>query len=145
MAHAIYLVDVLGTGTQADAFRPDVPAGISFACLMIHEVKKKALIVTGADNLPVKAGRTRLFNGLDINDLKNKARTTNPTASQRDALNAWLTANGWQAVPTAPYDAGDKNPDGTVKLRPAPVSWLEVVDFVANQVNPGANLTGAYV
>lgn len=122
MAHAIYLADVIGTGTQADPYRPDVPAGTAYSCVMIHEAKRKCIVLTADDALPNKTGRSRLFNGLNLADLRGRADTTNPTGAQRTAINTWLTNNGFQAVP------GDM------------VTWREVVEFAAGQVNPGVRL-----
>lgn len=127
MAHAIYLVNVVGTGAADDAYRPDVPDGTAFTCLMIHEAKRKAIVLTAADALPSKTGRSRLFNGLNMDDLRNKAATTNPTASQRTAINNWLTNNGFDPVP------GDA------------VTWREVIEFAAGQVNPGVSLDSVFV
>lgn len=139
---------MIGTGTQADPYRPDLddrPAGSGYTCLMIHEAKQKAIVVMNTDTMPAKAGRTRLFTGLNLDDLKNKGRNTNPAAGVRTTINNWLTAGGFQTIPTQPYDAGEKNADGTTKLTPAPVTWREVVDFAIGQVNPGASLETIFV
>lgn len=127
MAHAVYICNAVGSGTALDPYRPDVPDGTQFTCLMIHEAKAKAVVVTAADALPAKAGRTRLFNGATIDDLRAKALATSPTGAMRPTVNAWLANNGYETVPVAA------------------VSWAEVVEFVVGQVNPGATIDAAYV
>lgn len=115
---AVYLTNVIGDGGPTSAYRPDVAA--SYACLMIHEAKAKAVIVSPSDTLP---GAIRLLTGTNLADLRAKAATTNPTSAQRTAVANWLSTNGYAPLPAAA------------------VTWLDVIHHVAHQVNPAANLT----
>lgn len=116
---SIFLIDVIGDGqTPATAWRPDVPTGTEYRCLMLHEAKRKALILTPVDTI---TGATRLLQAADTDALRLKARTTNPTAAQRTTINSWLTTNGYSTLP-------------------AGVTWAQAIHHIARQVNPAADL-----
>lgn len=117
---SVYLTNVTGDGASpATAYRPDATG--SFACLMIHETKRKAVIVSPSDTL-TGTGITKLVTGTSVDDLRTKARSTNPTATQRTAMNNWLTTNTYTPLPAAA------------------VSWWDCIHHIARQVNPAANL-----
>lgn len=119
---SVYLTNVTGDGlAPATAYRPDVPAGVSFACLMLHEAKRRALVVSPSDTLS-GTGITKLVTGTSLADLRTTAKATNPTAALRTAMNNWLTANGY-----APLTA-------------AQVTWWDCIHHIARQVNPVADL-----
>lgn len=119
---AVYLCNVIGDGVSTTtAYRPNVPAGTQFACLMIHEVKARAIIVS-TDNTLSGTGITMLLSDTDWAALRIKAATTNPTAGQRTNLSTWLSANGY------------------LPLTAAQVTWLDCIHFIARQVNPAADL-----
>lgn len=117
---SVYLANVTGDGLTPDtAYRPDVTG--PFVCLMIHEAKSKAVIVSPSDTL-TGTGITKLVTGTSLDDMRTKARTTNPTSTQRTNINNWLSANGYTALPAEA------------------VTWWDCVHHVARQVNPAADL-----
>jgi hypothetical protein len=116
---SVYLVNVIGDGVTMDtAYRPDVPDGTVYTCLMLHPAKMRALILSPTDAI---VGATRLVQAADVPALRAKAKTTSPTAAQRTTIQTWMTANGY----------------GTL---PAGVTWAQVIHFIARQVNPAADL-----
>lgn len=124
---AIYLCSVTGDGVStATAYRPSLPAGAAYACLMIHEAKSRAMIVS-PDNTLTGTGITMLLSDTDWDALRTKAATTNPTAGQRTSLATWLAANSY------------------LPLTAAQVTWLDCIHFVARQVNSAADLGLTYV
>ena len=119
---AVYLCNVTGDGlSPATAHRPNVPAGTLYACLMIHEAKARAIIVS-PDNTLTGTGITKLVQGTDWANLRTLATTTSPTAPQLAAVNTWLTNNSY--------------PVYTV---PTP-TWAQTIHYVARLVNPAADL-----
>lgn len=119
---SIYLCDVVGDGqSPATAYRPDLPAGANFVALMVHEGKRKAVVLADDDTLS-GTGVRRLVTAPTVTQLRAQARTTNPTATQRSVVANWLSANGYAALPASA------------------VSWLDVIHHVARQVNPAADL-----
>lgn len=119
---AVYLCNVIGDGVSTTtAFRPSLPPGRLFACLMIHEVKARAIIVS-PDNTLTGTGIVMLISDTSWDAMRTKAATTNPTAGQRINLSTWLAANGYQP------------------LKAAQVTWLDCIHFMAQQVNPAADL-----
>lgn len=120
MMASLYLCNVEGDGTSAEsAYRPAVTAS-AFTCLMLDSVRGKALIVSPDDSL-AGAGVNRLLQAATMAGLRTKARTTNPTAAQRTALNTWLLNGGYQPLT-------------------AQLTWAECVGFAARQVNSAADL-----
>lgn len=120
---AVYLCNVVGDGqSTTTAFRPVLPAGTQFACLMIDEPKARAVIVS-PDNTLTGTGIAKLIEDTDWAALRTRAATTNPTAAQRTAVTTWLAANTY------------------LPLTVAQVTWLDVIHFVARQANPAADLS----
>lgn len=119
---SVYLTNVTGDGASPNtAYQPDVPDGTPFACLMIHEAKRRAVIVSPSDTL-TGTGVTKLLTGASFADLRTKASNTNPTAAQRTTMNNWLTANGYTA------------------LTAAQVTWWDYIHHIARQINSAADL-----
>lgn len=117
---SVYTCNTIGAGLSAvDAFRPDVNG--PYSCLMIHPVKTKALIASSVDNL-TGGSLTKWLTGATWPDLRQLARTTSPTAPQRAGIQTFLSQNGYTALPA----------NVTV--------WLDVIHFVARQVNSAADL-----
>lgn len=117
---SVYLSNVIGDGASPDtAYRPDVTG--AYTCLMIHEAKRRAVIVSPSDTLS-GTGITKLLTGTSLADLRSKARGSNPTNPQRNAVGNWLAANGYAPLPASA------------------VSWWDVTHHVARQVNPAADL-----
>lgn len=125
---AIYLCDVVGTGTSRDPFTPDRrlwPPPTGAACiLMIDDGPKKkacvwcetAVVVSGAGIILIQSAPTK-------DELIAKLQATNLSNPQRNVVNNWLTASGYTTIPagtTSQYDA---------------------VLFVCRQVNPTVDLS----
>ncbi len=119
---AVYLCNVIGDGVSTlTAFRPDLPVGARFACLMIDDANGKAMVVS-PDNTLTGTGINNLLQSDTWANLRTLALTTNPTAGQRTAANTWLTNNGYQT------------------LTGAQVTWVQCIHFIARQVNAAADL-----
>lgn len=119
---AVYLCNVTGDGQSATtAYRPNLPAGTQFACLMIHEAKARAVIVS-PDTTLTGTGIIKLIQATDWADLRTKAATTSPNATILAAINTWLTTNGYPVYTT-----------------PTP-TWAQTIHYVARLVNPAADL-----
>ena len=117
----VYLCNVIGDGQSVEtAFRPDVPAGTQFVCLMIHEAKAKALILSAADAI-THPGVITLVSAATKAQLRELATTTSPNATRRNQINTWLTNNGYQTIT-------------------AGMTWAQAIHYVARQVNPDADL-----
>lgn len=124
---AVYLCNVTGDGQSTDtAYRPDIPAGTAFVCLMIDETKGRAVIAS-ADNTLTGTGITKLLQGTTWPDLRTKATTTSPTTAQLNAVKTWLTNNGYP-VPSVTSP-----------------TWAQTILYVARLVNPAADLAGTQV
>lgn len=120
---SIYLTNVVGTGgsTPDTAYRPNITTQGRWVVLMIHEAKAKAIVVAQDDTIS-GAGITKLLTGTNLADLRQKAKTTNPSGAQRTAMATWLSTNGYQP------------------LTAAQTTWWECLHFIARQVNPSADL-----
>ena len=119
---SVYLCGVIGDGlSAATAYRPDVTGSI-FACLMTDtSAKKKALIVSSSDAL-TGTGVTKVLTAASFSALVSFAKANNPTSTQRAALASWLLAAGYTAL-----TAGQ-------------VTWWDCLHYIAQQVNPAADL-----
>lgn len=118
---AIYLCNVIGDGqTAASAFRPAITTAQPWSALMVHEAKAKALILAKDDAI-ADVGAVQLVAGATLADLRQTARTTNPSGARRTTINTWLTANGYLPLP-------------------AGTNWLQTIHHIARQVNPAADL-----
>lgn len=117
---SVYLANVIGDGSMNDGFRPDVPTGADFSCLMIDGPAGRCVIVSPSDSL-TGTGILLLATGSTWDDLAANTRQTSPNNPTRNQINNWLTTAGYQ-----PISAG--------------MTWDEVIHFVARQVNPAANL-----
>lgn len=119
---SLYFCNVSGDGLSPEtSFTPAVTTSGRWACLMIHEPKRRAIIVAQDDAI-ADAGVTKLLTGTSLANLRNKAKTTNPTAGQRTAMGTWLANNGYQ-----PLTASE-------------ATWWDCIHFIARQVNPVADL-----
>lgn len=117
----VYLCNTTGDGlTTGTAYRASVTG--PHACLMLDAAKGRALVVSPSDTL-TGTGITRLISAPSWTALTDLVLTTNPTAAQRTALNAWLTGGGWTALPASA------------------VSWWDCVHHAARQTNPAADLS----
>jgi hypothetical protein len=122
----VYLCNVIGDGlTMESAWRPDVPVGTRYACLMIDtSVKMKAIIASPSATV-TGTGITLLLSGSTWETLYANGNQTSPNNPQRNNVNTWLTTNGYQTI-----SAG--------------MTWTQVVHFIARQVNPAADLSQTF-
>lgn len=119
---SIYLANVTGDGQSTDtAWRPDIPTGTPFACLMVDEIAGRCVFVSTDDALS-GTGILLLATGATWDDLEATTNQTSPNNPRRNQINTWLTDAGYQPI----------TPEMT---------WTEVVHFIARQVNPAADLT----
>lgn len=124
---SVYLATVTGDGSShATAFRPSGFDGVPYVCLMIDPGKSRAVIVSSNDSI-TGAGITQLVTAASWAALRTLATSTNPSAGQRTAANAWLTNKGYST------------------LTGAQVTWAQCIHFIARQVNPDADLAIAQV
>lgn len=122
---AIYLCNVVGTGTRRDPLRAsvaDVAAGVTTA-LMIDDGPRRRAIVWSDDVVVSGPGITLLRQAASRQALIDLLTTTNPTNPQRNVVANWLTSNGYVALPGAA------------------TSWLDVILFACRQVNPVVDLS----
>jgi len=127
---SIYLCDVEGDGTAGAPFRAAIPREdaqgdpipFRYSCLMIDTTRGKAVIYSPHDNWANGTTIRQLVTGNSRAQMLSRARTTSPNTVARTTINAWLTAGGYATLPAAAD------------------TWLEVVLFVARQVNPVADL-----
>jgi len=120
---AIYLCDVIGTGTRRDPFRVSIDPASGYAVLMIDDGPRKKACVWATDVNLSGSGVIAIQSAATKDLLIAKLQATNTTAGQRNAINAWLTASGYATVPA-----------GTT-------SQYDVVLFVCRQVNPAVDLS----
>lgn len=114
---AVYLCNVIGDSVSTEtAFRPDLPAGSAFVCLMIDEAKGRA-VVASPDNTLTGTGITKLQAATWA-----ALRTAATSMIQSNAVKTWLTNNGYP-VP------GATSP-----------TWAQTILYVARLVNPAADL-----
>jgi hypothetical protein len=122
---AIYLCDVVGTGTRRDAYRAsvfDLAQGASVVLMIDDGPKRKAVV--WSDDVTVSGSGITLVQSAPTKDaLITKLAATTITAGQRNAVNNWLTDGGYDTLPanvTNQYDG---------------------VMFICRQVNPAVDLS----
>jgi hypothetical protein len=119
---SIYLANVTGDGiTTETAWRPDIPLGTPFACLMLDEITGRCVIVSTDDAIS-GAGVLLLATGATWETLEANTNQTSPNTPKQNQINTWLTSMGYEPIV-----------DG--------MTWTEVVHFIARQVNPAADLS----
>jgi hypothetical protein len=120
---AIYLTNVTGTGTRIDPFRAQITAIGTTVVLMIDDGPRKRAVVW-AEDLNATGNGVILFQSAPTkSELIDKLQTTNLTNQQRNQVNGWLNASGYQTIPA-----------GTT-------TQYDVILFVCRQVNPEVDLS----
>jgi hypothetical protein len=123
---AVYLCDVIGDGTRTNGYRPNVPAGTPFVCIMIDTDRGKSIIATRDVDL-AGDGIRLLVSGDSWPELRANAQATRPGAAARTVVNTWLGNGGYETLPTGAR------------------SWAQIILFVARQVDTAADLDGVEV
>jgi len=120
---AIYLTNVVGTGTRRDPFRASITATGTTVVLMIDDGPRKRAVVWSDDLNATGSGVIQIQSAPTKDELIAKLQATNLTNPQRNQVNSWLNSGGYSTLPagqTSQYDA---------------------VLFVCRQVNPDVDLS----
>jgi len=120
---AIYLTNVVGTGTRRDPFRASITATGTTVVLMIDDGPRKRAVVWSDDLNATGSGVIQIQSAATKDALITKLQQTTTTNPQRNAVNNWLTSGGYTTIPA-----------GTT-------SQYDVVLFVCRQVNPDVDLS----
>ncbi len=121
---ALYRTTQTGEGTQASPYRAQGFDGEAFTTLMIGR-KRPAMMVV-ANNVNITGAPTKMLEAPTLAELKTLAKTTFPTAQERQSLNAWANSQGLAQTTNA-------------------MNWMESVNFVVQQVSPYADFDRVFL
>jgi hypothetical protein len=121
------LAEELVSVTENRSFmRPLVPSTMTWASLMVDTTKLKAMVASPQDGV-TGTGMISILTGSSWDDLRNVQGKTTLTNARRNQFNNWLTNAGYLPIPAALTE------------------WIDVIHFVARQVNEGADLYETFV
>lgn len=119
---SIYAGKTTGTGVGYDSVRPLGFDAVSYNTLMIDTKRSPNCLVLSPDDTITAASLQRLVTAPTKADLKVLLQATNPSASERNALDTFAKGGSMQP------------------LTAAQVTWWDCLVYLAQQVNPAADL-----